>query len=407
MGGKVVVSRLSEYARILWIETQSKSPPFVQRAVIPRLHEAKEIARLLARPYLPVCQLQGQGQGGPLTVTHIGLDYAKPFLNDLLFVEEPMELRGKEIPFWHYDELVSSPSSDLIIVEATRHLIRKLPRRNAAVLPQYVHHILDVRGDWQDVKSRFRKSVRHEFRLTRKYGYEYEVSHDGRDFELFYDDMYLPTMRDRHGALASPMPPGEAYQYFRHGLLFWVKRDGRRVCGSICQIAQGTVICMVMGVINGDQQLIDQGVVGALNCLRIQWANEQGYKAINFLGSGIPRLSGGMFQHKRKWGTAICVPPHLNRQIWIGIRRSTPAVSQFFRENPLIVVDEDGKLHGLITVDDPHDISAETKEEWEKRYATPGLSSLLIRSVNDLAGPSNRNDVGLVVPILSHAGAGD
>jgi hypothetical protein len=403
-----MVNKSLEFIRDLWIKARLNAPPSVQRTVILRLHEAKEIVRLLARPYLPVYQLQGQGRGGPLMVTHIGLEYAKPFLKDLLFVEDPVEQKVGRIPFWRHDELANLSSGDIIVVETTRHLIRKLPRQNAIVLPQYVHHILDVRGDWQDVKSRFRKSTRRELRLTQKYDYQYEVSHDDQDFEMFYHNMYVPTMKNRHGSLASLISASEAYQYFRHGLLFLVKRDGQGICGSICDIEQDTVRYMIMGVINGDQQLMDEGAIGALNCLRIQWANQHGYKAVNFLGSGIPRLNGGMFQYKRKWGTAISVPPHLHRQIWIRIQHNTPTVSQFLKENPFIVVDENGKLHGLIVVDDPHNVSAKTRKGWEKRYVTPGLSSLLIRPVSHFTeGSANDNDAGLVIPIPPSSSSGN
>jgi len=394
------VGQSLEFVRDLWVEARLSAPPFVQRTVILRLHEVKEIMRLLSRPYLPVCQMQGQGQGGPLTVTYVGLEYAKPFMRSILFAEEPVEQQMGRIPFWRYDELAYPPSSDVVIVEATRHLIRRLPRQNAVVLPQYVHHILDVRGDWQDVRGRFRKSTRQELRLTRKYGYRYEVSHDDRDFEFFYRDMYLPTMKIRHGDLASPMPVSEAHQIFRHGFLFLVKRDGRRVCGSLCHVERDTIRYMIMGVIDGDGQIMREGAVGALNCLRIQWANQQGYKAVNFLGSGIPRLNGGMFQHKRKWGTAVSVPPHLHRQIWIGVRQNTPAVSRFLKDNPFVVVDKNGELHGLVVVDDLHNVSAKDKEEWKKRYGTPGLSSLLIRSLDHFAEePASRDDPGLVIPM--------
>jgi hypothetical protein len=363
------------------------------------LHETKEIARLLIRPYLPVYQLQGQGQGGPLVVTYVGLEYAKPFLKSILFAESPVEQQVARIPFWRYDKLADLPSSDIIIVEAAKHLIRKLPRQNAIVWPRFVQHILDVRGDWQDVKSRFHKSARYELRLTQRYDYQYEVSHDDQDFEMFYRDMYLPTTKNRHGALSSPVSASEAYEYFRHGLLFLVKRDGRPVCGGVCYLEQDTVHFRLMGVINGDQRLIKERVVGAMNCLRIQWANQHGYKAVNFLGSGA-RLDSGHFQYKRKWGTTVSIPPHSHRLIWIGIRQNTPAVSRFLKENPVIVVDKNGKLHGLIIVDDPHNVPAETRKEWEKRYATPGLSSLLIRSVSSFADePANINDPDLVIPI--------
>ncbi|TEU11856.1 MAG: hypothetical protein E3J21_22585, partial [Anaerolineales bacterium] len=85
------MNKALKFIRDLWIKAQLEAPPSVQRAIIPLLHEAKEIARLLARPYLPIYQLQGQGQGGPLTVTYVGLEFTKPFLKSLIFVEDPVE----------------------------------------------------------------------------------------------------------------------------------------------------------------------------------------------------------------------------------------------------------------------------------------------------------------------------
>jgi hypothetical protein len=201
------------------------------------------------------------------------------------------------------------------------------------------------------------------------------------------------------------MSINQAYQYFKHGLLFFVKREDQRVCGSVFHIEQDRVNFIIMGVLNGNQQLMKEGVVGALNCLRIEWANQQGYRAVNFLGSGA-RLSSGLFQHKRKWGTTVSIPPNLHRLIWINIRRNTPAVSQFLKDNPFIVVDREGRLHGQIIVDDPHNVSAETKHEWEKHYATPGLSSLIIRSAGNFAKASGslNEPPNLIVPIPLNAG---
>ncbi len=180
------VNKVLDLVRYWWIEAQLQAPPFVQQVVIPRMHEAKEIVHLLGKPYLPIYQLQGQAQGGPLMVTYIGLDYTKPFLTHLLFAGEPVEQRVGQIPFWHYQKLENSFSGDMIIVEAAKHLIRELPCENAIVFPTHVDHALDVRGDWQNIRSRFHKSVRkNELRWIRKYGYEYDVSRDKQHFQDF------------------------------------------------------------------------------------------------------------------------------------------------------------------------------------------------------------------------------
>ncbi len=394
------MNKVLEFIRTWWVGAQLKAPPWVQRTLISRLHEVKEVARLLARPYLPVCHLQGQGQGGPLTVTYIGLEFAKPYYTDILFAETPLERQVGHIPFWRYRELPDLSSSDLVIVEAAKHLTRRLPRQKAIVLPESVLHILDVQGGWEDVRSRFHQSaLSRELRLVRKYDYQYEISHDDGDFQTFYSDMYLPTMKSRHGALASPMPIWEAYQYFRHGLLFFVTREGRRVSGSILRVKQDVLYAIIVGVLHAYEQMMKEGASGAQYILCIRWAIQQGCKVVNFLET-VPYLKSGIFQYKRKWGGAIHASSHLHRQVWVKVNHVTPAVSQFLKENPFVVVDESGKLHGLIIVDDTHTIAAETRQEWETRYATPGLSSLVIRSVrNFAAGPEDSNNSDMVISL--------
>lgn len=402
------MGRLLEFTHSLWIKVQLKTPPPMQRTVIPRLHEMKEFVRLVIRPYLPVYQLQGQAQGGPLTVTYIGLEFAKPSLKSILFVEEPVEQQVGRLPFWRYGELANWSSSDIIIIHAARHLIHKLPDQNAIVFPQLIEHILDVRGDWQDVQSRFRKTIhKNELRLIRKHGYEYDVSYDRLDFEEFYHQMCLPTTRERHGKQSRPFSIEEAYQYFQHGWLFRVKRDGIWVSGSICHLQHNILVIDMVGVRNADEQLIWQGATAATFYTAIHWANQNGCKAVNFLGSG-SYLQGGLFQHKRKWGTTIRISPYLHRLTWLKIQRRTPAVVQFLKENPVVTVDKDGKLHGLIVVDDSQDVSDEIRKEWEKHYVIPGLSSFLIRSVSSFTGePAHGSEPDLVIPMPPSSSSGN
>lgn len=388
-----------DFVRSLWIGLQLGLPQSVQASLLPSFHEAKEVLRLLASPYLPISHLQGEGQGGPLTVTYGGLAFSKPFFKQLLFKNDPEETKSAQRPFWRFNLLNVFPASDIVIIEAYKRLIHRLPHGNTIVLPQFVHHRLPVQGDWASVESRFHRSALGEMEKAKKVGYEYEISRDDNDFKMFYQDMYLPTVQSRHGELASPMSFGQAYQYFKHGCLFLVKQNGRRLCGSVCHAVDGVVYFVIMGALQGDQAVIKSGIMGALNCLRLQWANQQGYRAVNFLGSG-PFLNGGLFQYKRKWGTELSIPPHLHRQLWIKVQRNTPAVSRFLQDNPFIIVDKDANLHGMIVVDDLSHLSNKNIEEYKKRYATPGLKSLIIRSVDSLV--EERRCIGntrLVIPL--------
>jgi hypothetical protein len=377
-----MMSKLSELSRRLWIEAQLIAPSWSQRTVIDPLHQTRRILRLLSRPCLKVYQWQGQNQGGPLTVAIGGWGDAKPFLKSILFVGNPTEKEINRVPVWRLSRLADLPG-DLVIIEADKRLVRRLPRQRALIVPPRVQFMLDVQGDWQTVKLRTHRSVRrHDFRMIRKYGYEYEVSHSDQDFEKFYSEMYLPTMTDKHKELTSLVSLPEAYLYFRHGMLLLVKRDGVWVAGGVCQPQQGTVNFKLLGVKNADKQLIHEGAQAAIYYAGVHWANQEGFETINF--EGCRSYVTGLFQYKRKWGASISIPAHQYEQIWIKIQRLTPAVRQFLKDNPCIVSDEEETLHGLVITDDLDNVTPETEAKWHKQYMTPGLSGILVRSVADL-----------------------
>jgi hypothetical protein len=376
------MSKFSELGHWAWMEAQLGAPPFVERALMPRLHEAKEIGRLLAEPYLTLYQWQGRNEGGALSVAYMGLGYAGPMLKDLLFTGDPLEKEIGRIPIWRPESLVDASTSDITIVEASKHLIRRLPNLNAIVLPFRVQFVLDTRGEWGEIEGRFHRNIRRQMKTAqRDYCYEYEISSCEQDLKMFYRTMYLPNVQQRHGKLAAILPEREAYQLLRHGWLFLLKRDNICVCGSLGYARRGIVEFKEMGLLNGDRQLMKDGVVDAMLYLGIYWTHQEGYQAFSF-GDNWPYLSG-IFQSKRKWGAAVSIASQEHKQIWIGIHRNTPAVSQFLKSNPCVIIDSRGDLHGLIVTDDSNSVTPETEVKWRRLYATPGLSGLLVRSVVD------------------------
>jgi hypothetical protein len=378
------MSKLSERVQWLWIEAQLGSPVLIQDKVIPRLHNAKDAARPLLKPYLTVYQWRGQNEGGPLTVSYAGFGYAAPFIRSILFVEEPTVTRVGKLPIWRSRELANSSDSDIVIIEASKHLIHKLPGNSAFTMPFQVSLVLDAQGSWEEVKSRFNRHLRkNELRFVRKYGYVYDVSYDDEDFEMYYHTMYLPSLKIRYSALASPMPVQEAYQSFRHGLLFLVRRDGRCVSGALCTAQRDVVDIKSLGVANADEQLMREGAQGAAWYATIHWSNQEGYKHIDF-GGCWPYIEG-VFLYKRKWGsTASISPRHANKRIWIKVQRDTPAVFQFLSDNPSVIIDKTGELRVLMVTADSGKGSTEVEARWHRLYAMPGLSGPLICSVGDL-----------------------
>jgi hypothetical protein len=201
--------------------------------------------------------------------------------------------------------------------------------------------------------------------------------------------------------MSLPLPYEEALQYFRHGHLFQITRDGEWVAGCVSYQHQGQLLAELSGIKDADPKLIKEGAFTAIYYVAIQWANENGYRAVNFLGT-VPYMSTGIFFHKRKWGARISVPLYLQTRLWMKISRPGPGVRRFLVDHPCIVFDRDESLCGLIFVDDPDNVPAQSAEEWDKLYATPGLNRLVVQSVNDFANQSGRgNYAGSDQPVPS------
>ncbi|NJN92876.1 MAG: GNAT family N-acetyltransferase [Anaerolineales bacterium] len=373
------MEKLIEWRHMLWLKVQLALPPPIQ----PLLHESKEIILTLSEPYLTVYQWQGQSRGGPLRVNYAGFEYARPYLKSMLFISEPEETEVGRVPLWQPSRFSHLPDSDLSYVVAGKRLVGQLPRQNSLVLPFWTRTALDIRGEWAEVEQRFREDARrNEVRKAKKFGYSYVISYDRADFENFYYTMYLPMMQRRHAVVDLLLTFEEAYEYFQRGMLLRVKRDGRYVAGGVCYPEQKVLYFIMIGVLDGDEQLMREGAVAAINYSRIQWAHEQGYEAVDFWGSR-PYMTG-LFLYKRKWGVTVSVPPNRYERIWLQVRRDTPAVRQFFKDNPCLVLDQQQDLWGLIITDAPDQLTSDAEAGWCKQYATPGLKGLLIRSVPDL-----------------------
>ena len=166
---------------------------------------------------------------------------------------------------------------------------------------------------------------------------------------------------------------------------------------------------IIMGTLNGDEQLIREGAMATCYYSWIHWAHRQGYEAVDCWGCLSPGAKGvlcyhhgyeavdfwgsrpymmDLFSYKRKWGATVGVSPDMPQRIWLRIRHNTPAVCQFLKDNPCITLDDKGRLWGLVVADDLNNIDPGTKASWRKQYDTPGLNGLLIRSVSDLSSPN-------------------
>ncbi len=233
-----------ETARLLWHKIQRGAPVWSESSLLPLLFQLKDMARLLFRPMFALNEFsEPVGADGPKAIG-IGLTPLARLCPEIL-KQWPSKRPSRSIPFWRIRAAGLKKSADLVAVEGPLCLINFLPRHNALILPRCVSHTLEVTGEWQDVCRRFHKTIRdNELRLVRKYDYRFEKSTTMDHFEHFYENMYLPTTKRRHGPAAVLNSKDFAYVLFENGFLLRVFKGRAWVGGALCELrASGLRLC--------------------------------------------------------------------------------------------------------------------------------------------------------------------
>ncbi|MFD9905844.1 hypothetical protein [Streptomyces sp. NPDC059063] len=278
------------------------------------------------------------------------------------------------------------PPGDLVAVGCTAGQAARLPRRAALVLPYRLHMTVDLPaepGAWRRNLSRRERQWGTAQLRDRDWGLE--IVTDEASFHWFFDRMHLPTMRERHGARTRSENRTRAREcLYRQGMLAFVTLDGARVSGSLCvwDRAASVLTIRLVGVLEGDEGLYDQGALRMADHLLLDWADRRGIGHVDFGGTEA-WLSQGTFRWKRKFGARAAAPPnHLaNLAVWWHARNDTPAVRDFLVANPALERLPDGRLRAVYFEDDRrparHDLSHRCANVTEAR--TVHLDAYLAR----------------------------
>ena len=343
----------------------------------------KENLRLVLSPRLPVYRWEGEQEGRPLTVLCAAMEMTRQQWKGILFSSPPQETLTGRIPLWKLDRLARG--EDLLILEVPTFLTRNWSRGESLIVPSFVMQSLDLRGGWERVEGRFRREARkNDLRMVRVHDYRYEMTRDIARLELYYQQIYSPSVVKRYGERTSVMTRRNAKQYLRHGFLFLVRKGSEVVSGSLCHRVGDVLHYDSAGVWEGSEELMRAGAQGAAIHAMIHWGSTHGFRELNFGGSE-PLLSSGLFQYKRKWGAVAEIPGWLRRRVWVRVSRLNEAVTNVLERNIFIVEGARGRLYGLLFDGDGATApAASERKQLLRRFQTPGISGLLLRRPSDL-----------------------
>lgn len=237
-----------------------------------------------------------------------------------------------------------------------------------------VGQMIDISGTLDEIKKNFHKKKRQiSNNLIPNSGLTYRISNDVKDFNLFYHQMFLPLMQNKHGENATIESYEEMMQHFQQGFLLLVLNGDQAVAGALCLVKDNALVFRRSGVLHGDEAYMKMGAQHALYLFNMIHAKELGLAFVDTMKS-TSVMNDGVYRTKREWGAAVYPDDESESWVYSFIPRYTEKIAAFFESNPMIVHTAEG-LCGLVGVNGP---IAEQEKDLQKKYYAPGLKGLLV-----------------------------
>lgn len=243
----------------------------------------------------------------------------------------------------------------------------------------YLRQSIDLAGDWDDIKGRFRsKSKRTDFnKFSREQEFKFRISHAEADFDSFYHRIYLPHIQ-KFGKAAKVLSAAfMRKKYFVPGFLMMVEDEGVDVAAALITIEGDTMHCLSDGVVDGDPALVKRGVLSALYVASLRIAKERDVRFVD-LGLSRPFLCDGVYRHKRAWGASVSISGDQEEAIYFFDPKRSESFRAFLAQNPLVVTADDEHLMGLCMLDREAGGDINHLDRLLEDNCAPGLEGMVV-----------------------------
>jgi hypothetical protein len=303
-------------------------------------HPARWVAlhKSLAVPFLLRGRLrayQAEADGAPLRVLCIGRERSfRPLLERLLSgVTGGDPLSSGNL--WAARNL-RGMDSDLTVIEIHPWAARRFRQLGWQVVPTAVRWRAPLAAI---PPRRPSKSLRSDMAKIQAAGYQAEIVRkpSPADYHELYREMVLPLVRRRFGDDAWHPTPTYLRQIRSRSTLLFVTDGGRRLGGTFLIRTLDQILMPLLGVRDGDPDLVRTGVVAAIYSASADCGRRSGAKWMD-IGRTTPFHRDGLARYKRKWGFSP-TPDPLSPVIglWTGSRHAGLAAA--LRRQPFMTLD--------------------------------------------------------------------
>jgi len=311
---------------------------------------------------------------GDVNICFIGSEIQKNFLKRALFPESGDEQYLGVRLFHRLSPLFLSQRFDLTIAEKLSE--EQLPAIGGLhwELPFWVHTYADI------PPVKLNNSFRSDLRLIRKNRLAFRVTTDPGQIRDFFERMYLPLVRQRHGDSSIEMHLDELEDTVEAGMgeLLLVLHDDRPIAGMVLDYRGSLPNLWSVGVLDASRELMVMGAIPACYHFCYEHLRQSGYSRAS-LGLCRAFVDDGVLTFKRKFGLKLL---NATGRSFVLIPNGTSRPLAGLLSGNAFIHSTRGKLGIAAFVDADGDAEA-VATSLQKRFSDLELASCQVYSVTD------------------------
>lgn len=338
-------------------------------------------ARPLTRWRVPVATVAGLGAGSgePRTLLVAGWKRTVAYYAQRYFSEYDEPVVKANVPVLALATVLNRARSDadLIIARVPAPGSSRLFGESYYRVPEAVEARLEIPADPEELVAASTRARRNISRV-REHELSWSISTDATDFNLFYEQYYVPFLRVRYDDLAHEIDRRTLRRALRRGCLLWVWYQNRRVAGALLQARGRLLRWLVMGAVADGVDLAGIGALSAIYVFSVECAIRHGFRSLD-LGYSKASPRDGVLSHKASWGARVYCPWRVDHNLMFAWDRFDDDIARFLSTTPLIFRKKSGL--GVVTAmtdDDGNRLPVTIG----KKVAMPGLTDVIVMGKN-------------------------
>jgi hypothetical protein len=285
-----------------------------------------ELLKKLARLYLPVYLFESE----TMKIIYAGYSTIKRnYYIRLIMGRDKSQNYLERRSFRKIPDLIKDYNVDMVIAEISPIALNKFQKFDGYIFPEWTNMRIKIDRPISQISKESAADFSDIKRRIRKFSQTYEILTDQESLNYFNDKFYIPYISKRHGEEAWIDDLHEIWKAAVSPMILFIKENDVIVGASLNIKTEDSFCIKRLGLLDGNEEYLKHGVVGALYYFGILEANKMKCKYFD-LGGTRPFLSDGLTKFKMGLGGEFVTDLSPSKEyLWLGINNDSSVTKEF------------------------------------------------------------------------------